>query len=164
MTISKYACCWSAAFIHELNLRVYGWAGLQMTLCTGCCLWNLWVSVRRTAQVKLFREFSLLFQLLVFEFSFNCWKFNLHTFLIIMLIVPCSRMFQNVPCSRFYWRLPSLSNNCSFQEGPNISEIMKLKCILTGSLQSSGLILWHLNFPPKNIYSEHQDSPSLTNS
>ena len=28
--------------------------------------------------------------------------------------------------------------NCSFQEGPNISEMMKLKCTQTGVLRSSG--------------------------
>ena len=43
-------------------------AGPQMTPSIGCCLQNLWVSVRRTAQVKLFHEFSLQFQLFVFEF------------------------------------------------------------------------------------------------
>ena len=34
--------------------------------------------------------------------SFSCWNLILHIFLIIMIIMPCSRMFRDVPeCSMF---------------------------------------------------------------
>ena len=35
---------------------------------------------------------------------FYFWKFILHIFLIIIIVIRCSGMFQNVPCSWFYRR------------------------------------------------------------
>ena len=57
----------------------------------------------------LFRFFSLIFQADTNSILFYLVVENLilHTFLIIMIIMPCSGMFRNVrnvPCSRFYRR------------------------------------------------------------